>query len=111
VKSNLPLPQDKKLLVIYRLEPVCLGFVGREKINQFCAHITKNILPVDSGFIKWTVLPRLEAKEKEIEFSVDGKLLKQHQVVRYLSVFDRDYDLFEDTINQSIMEQIDHYFT
>ena len=39
-----------------------------------------------------------------------GKLLKKHQVVRYLAVFDRDYDLFEDTINQLIMEQIDHYF-
>ena len=111
MQSNLPLPQEKKLFVIYRLEPVCLGSVGYKKINQFCAHITKNVLPIDSGFIKWTVLPRLKAKEREIEFRMGGKLLKKHQVVRYLAVFDRDYDLFEDTINQSIMEQIDHYFT
>ncbi|PHS20566.1 MAG: hypothetical protein COA86_01050 [Kangiella sp.] len=110
MKSNLPIPQDKKLLVIYRLEPECLGTIGHKQINYFCAHITKRILPVDSDFVKWTVLPRLAATEKEVEFRLNGKLLQLPQVVRYLTVFNRDYDAFLDSINNAVLKQVDHYF-
>jgi len=105
VKSNLPLPQHKKLLIIYRLEPDCFGYLGHKQMSKFCEHITKNILPIDSGFIKWTIMPRLEPEEKEVEYRIDGKLLKEHQVIKYLAFFDRDYKLFQDALTQSIMQQ------
>jgi len=110
MKSNLPIQQDNKLLVIYRLEPECLGTLGHKQINDFCAHITKRILPVDSDFVKWTVLPRLAATEKEVEFRLGGKLLQMQQVVRYLAVFNRDYDVFVESISNAVLKQIDHYF-
>ena len=111
MRSQLPLTNDTKLMVIYRLEPECLGLVGHKKIHEFCHHVTKNILPVDSAFIIWLLLPRLEDTEQEIEYRVNGKLLNQEQVIKYLAVFDRDYSIFEELLNESIMDQIEQYFS
>jgi len=110
MQPNLPLPKDKKLMVIYRLEPDCLGMIGHKQIHDFCHHVTKSVVPIDSSFVIWLLLPRLDPKEKEIEYRVDGKLLNHQQVVKYLSVFGRDYDVFEESLNIAIMEHIERYF-
>ena len=86
MRSQLPLGTDTKLMVIYRLEPDCLGLVGHKQIHEFCHHVTKNILPVDSAFVIWLLIPRLEVSEQEIEYRVNGKLLNQEQVIKSLAV-------------------------
>lgn len=56
------------------------------------------------------MLTRVEPNEKEKKFRVDGKQLKNNQIVRYLNVSDRDYEIFEDSIKETVMAQIEHYF-
>lgn len=111
MKAQQPLLKNNKLMVIYRLEPDCLGEVGHEKIHNFCHYVTKSVTPLDSDFVMWLLLPRLEQKEQEIEYRVNGKRLNRQQVVKYLTVFDRDYDVFEERLNDVIMNQIDQYFS
>jgi hypothetical protein len=44
----------------------------------------------------------VEPNEKEKKFRVDGKQLKNNQIVRYLNVSDRDYEIFEDSIKETL---------
>ena len=107
---ELPLQDNKKLLIVYRLESNCLGLQGDSQIDDFCAHLTKNILPVHSSFIKWTVLPRLNVDEKEIEYLLDSKLLSLKQTSKYLANFDKNIADLEGEISDLILNQVEHYF-
>jgi hypothetical protein len=111
MKCNLPIPNDKKLMVIYRLESDCLGQVGNKQIHEFCHYVTKSVKPVDSDFVVWLLLPRLTPNEHEIEYRVDGKLMTYEQVVKYLAVFNREYSIFEESLNEAVLKQIDRYFS
>ena len=51
MKTKLPLPQDKKLTVIFRLEPGCLGPDGEDHVEEFCKFAEKEVAPIDSDFV------------------------------------------------------------
>ena len=64
MKDNLPLPEEKKLTVLFRLEPGCLGPKGVEHIDNFCQLAQKEFKSFHSDFVQWTIVPRIDKSLK-----------------------------------------------
>ncbi len=95
MKNNLPLPQDKKLTVLFRVEAGSLGPDGSDHVEAFCEFAQKELLTLDSDYIRWEIIPRHDKSRSEMEFMVSGKRLSHDMAARYLEVFEQDLDEFE----------------
>ncbi len=95
MKDNLPLPQDKKLTVIFRVESGSLGPDGESHVASFCEFAGKELLTLDSDYIHWEIEPRHDKSFPEMEFMVNGRRLSHDKAARYLEVFGQDLDAFE----------------
>jgi hypothetical protein len=92
---NLPLPQDKKLTVLFRVEPGALGPEGDKHVESFCKFAAKELVSLDSDYICWEIVPRFDKSLPEMEFKINGKKLSHEQAAKYLELFDQDLDSFE----------------
>ena len=95
MKDNLPLPQDKKLTVLFRVESGSLGPDGENHVAAFCEFAERELLSLDSDYIHWEIVPRRDKSLPEMEFKVDGRKLSHDKAARYLEVFGQDLDTFE----------------
>ncbi len=95
MKDNLPLPQDKKLTVLFRVESGSLGPDGEKHVEPFCEFAEKELLTLDSDYIHWEIAPRRDKSLPEMEFKVNGRKLSHDKAARYLEVFEQDLDEFE----------------
>lgn len=109
MKDNLPLPENKKLTVLFRLEPGCLGPNGLEHIEEFCSHAQQEMSAIDSDFITWLIEPRLDKALEEILFKVENKKLSHEQADKYLNVFEKNLDAFEGHLHDKLSHLIDEY--
>jgi len=92
---NLPLPQDKKLTVLFRVEAGALGPEGVKHVEPFCVFAEKELVSLDSDYICWEIVPRHDKSLPEMEFKINGKKLSHDQAAKYLELFDQDLDDFE----------------
>ena len=69
------LPDSKKLTVVYRVEPGCLGPTGRDNIEAFCDYANKELAPTDSGFVNWEIMPRYDKSLPEMQYLIANKKL------------------------------------
>ena len=104
------LPDDKKLHVICRLEAGCLGPDGENHINDFCTFVQKKIEAIDVNIILWEVLSRKDKTLPEMEYKINNKKLSHDQARKYLEMFDRSIDDFEELYYEKIFSLIDEYF-
>lgn len=95
MKNNLPLPQDKKLTVMFRIEAGSLGPDGDKHVGSFCEYAEKELMSLDSDYIHWEIVPRHDKSLPEMEFKVNGRRLSHDKAARYLEVFEQDLDEFE----------------
>lgn len=109
-KINLPLSEDKKLKVLFRLEPGCLGANGVEYIDAFCHFAEQEVQSVDADFILWSIIPRHDKQLPEVEYSINQKKLSHQQAEKYLALFDKVLDEFEEHLNDKLTQLIEHYF-
>jgi len=107
---NVPLEQNKKLTVIYRLEPGCLGPQGPDHINDFCSFAQEKVQSVHSDMIIWKILPRNDKSLPEIEYKLNNKKLSREKAGRFLIIFDREIEVFEESFHEKIAELIETYF-
>ncbi len=87
MKNNLPLPCNKKLTVIYKMEPGCLGPNGPLLIEAYCQFAQSRIANLDQDFVSWVIEPRFDKSLAEIQYRVNGRQLHPAMVEKYLSVF------------------------
>ena len=73
------LAQNKKLTVIYRLEPGCLGPQGLDHIDNFCYFAQEKVQSIDSDIIIWKVLPRNDKILPEMEYKLNNKKLSREK--------------------------------
>ena len=106
---DLPLPQDKKLTVIFRLEPGCLGPDGSDHIEAFCGVAQRQIATMDADFVHWVLIPRFDKSLAEMQYKVSDKNLSHEQAVKYLSMFDKELDEFEEHLHDRVAHMIDEY--
>ena len=67
MKSSLPLSEDKKLSVIFRVEPGCLGPDGKRYVSEFCSFAQSELRSLDSDYIAWNIIPRKDKKLPEMQ--------------------------------------------
>jgi len=106
---NLPLPENKKLEVTYRVEPGCLGPQGVNYIDGFCDFASKKVETLDADFIRWNIIPRHDKNLTEMGYSVSGKILNYPQADQYLQIFGKTLDEFENHIQDECIALITQY--
>lgn len=106
----MALSNDKKLTVIFRIEPGCLGPEGASHVEKFCIQAALQLQNVKVGFIDWQVVPRYDKSLAEIDYAINNKALNRDQASRYLQHFDEEIDDFEMLAFDKVPELIDQYF-
>lgn len=106
---NLPLDDNKKLSIIFRVEPGCLGPNGDDYIYEFCQFAQKEIEKINSDLIVWEIVPRHNKLLDEIEYKIKNKTLSKDMTERYLNLFEHTLDEIENNLDEKIGQLIDQY--
>lgn len=105
----LPLPQDKKLTIVFRVEPGCLGPDGHSQVEDFCFFAQKEFEQLDSDFIHWEITPRFDKSLPEMQYQINNKKLTHDKAEKYLSLFNKGLDEFEAHLHNTLASQIDKF--
>ena len=109
VNSSLPLQDNKKLSVTYRVEAGCLGPDGVNHIAEFCKFAQLALQTLDSDFVLWNIVHRNDKTLPETQYKVDGKIMNHYQAEKYLAVFGKSLDEFEGHLSEELTTLI-HQF-
>lgn len=104
----MQLSDDKKMRVLYRVEPGCLGPTGTQYIEAFCRFANKQI--TSPHYAQLLFLPRYDKQKDERQYSVNSRNLSQLQAKMYLQHFSVNIVDFEDQLDQLLTKAIDLYF-
>lgn len=103
--SSVP-PVEKRLSVIYRVEPGCLGPEGSSHIEGFCRFAQTAIETIEADYVHWDIIPRYDKTLSEMQFNVLGKKISQSQASKYLQVYGRNLDELESHLGDKLSELI-----
>ncbi len=106
---NSPLPEEKKLTVVFRIEAGCLGPTGDQKIEDFCRYAQQEISSLDADYVNWRITPRSDKSLPEMEYMITGKRLNHDQAARYLAAFQADLNRFEEHLNDKMTQFINDF--
>ncbi|MCF6282620.1 MAG: hypothetical protein L3J28_10520 [Candidatus Polarisedimenticolaceae bacterium] len=109
MKENLPLPEDKKLVVVCRVEAGCLGAKGGDHIEAFCHFAQKEYAALGSDYIRWEIVPRHDKSLPEMQYRVNEKKISRDQAAKYLNVFKKKLGEFEDHMHDKLGGLIEQY--
>lgn len=107
MKVNLPLPQDKKLNVTFRVESGCLGPEGDSLIDGFCNFAQQEVETLNADFVNWEIVPRHDKSLPEMEYKISNKKLSHDKAERYLELFEKELNEFEEHLHEKIAILID----
>ncbi len=102
MKENLPLPEEKKLVVICRVEAGCLGPKGIDYIEEFCNFAQKEYASTEADYINWQIIPRHDKLLPEMQYRINNKRISRDQAAKYLEVFNKKLDLFEHHMHEKL---------
>jgi hypothetical protein len=109
--SNLLSTADNKLVILFRLEPGCLGPDGIEHIEVFCAIAERALQSLNQQVCRWQLTPRYDKSLDEVQYSLAGKVLPLDKAVKYLQACDTELsqlmEHFEDKLAQLINQYLD----
>lgn len=111
MSTKLPLPKNKKLNVIFRVEAGCLGPNGDDHVNDFCVFAQKETKPLDSDFVEWSIHPRADKSLPEMEYKLNNKKLTRDKTERFLALFDHKINEFEENFHEILADLIDEYLS
>ena len=103
-------PENKKMTVIFRIEPGSLGPDGIEHVSEFCLFAQTQLRACSVEYLKWFIEPRVDKKLGEMSFQLNNKVLSQEQAAKYLSVLGESFENFEDQLENNLEAMIDQYF-
>jgi hypothetical protein len=109
MNSLLPLQDDKKLSVTYRVEPGCLGPEGASHVVKFCGFAHAELQSLDSDTIVLNIVPRADKMLPEMEYSIVGKKINYAQAEQYLAAFGQSLDDFECQLSDRLANLIDDF--
>jgi hypothetical protein len=101
--------QGEKLIVIFRVEPGCLGPQGETHVDDFCFSAQKMVEADDTDIVNWKIMPRRDKKQPEMEFKLNNKLLTHTQAAKYLKLFNKNLTEFEECLHDKLANHIDEY--
>ena len=98
-----------RIIVLYRVEPGCLGPDGKFFIEDFCAYANDAFKNVQQEHINWLFVPRHDKSLPEIQYQYKERNLSREMAQKLFSVKAIDIDEFEDLLNDQIPEMIDKF--
>ena len=110
MSSTTALPDEKKMAVIFRMEPGSLGPDGLEYIDEFCIFAQTQLQACAVYYLNFFIEARIDKTSPEINFVLGNKNLNQTQVEKYLALFDEDYAHFEDELETNLEAIVDQFF-
>lgn len=105
----MSLEKDKKLTILFRVEPGCLGPHGRDHINEFCEFAQQQYDALDSALINWVIVSRSNKHLPETEYKFANKNLTEAQAIKFLSRFDKELEEFEEELHDKLTDLIDQF--
>lgn len=104
------IPENKKMTVIFRMEPGSLGPDGAQYINEFCDFAQMQLQACSAPYIRWSIVPRLDKTLAEMEFQLASKKLTSAKATQYFAVFGDNLAHFEDQLEDNLESIINQYF-
>ncbi|AQP98712.1 hypothetical protein B0W48_02190 [Pseudoalteromonas aliena] len=104
----MQISEEKKVRLMYRVEPGCLGPDGANHIEDFCRFANKHIKSPYYG--QFVFLPRYDKQVGERQYSVNSRNLSQVQAKAYLNHFEIEIEHFEEQLDELLTKAIDLYF-
>ncbi|RBW47260.1 hypothetical protein DS885_04175 [Psychromonas sp. B3M02] len=108
--SATSFPDEKKMSVIFRMEPGSLGPDGGQYIKEFCDFAQTQLQACAAYYINFFIEPRFDKTLAEMSFILANKSLNQQQVEKYLDLFGEEYSHFEDQLESNLEAIIDQFF-
>lgn len=105
------IPKSKRLIVIFRIEPGCLGPDGADHIEDFCEFARDKIQSQNQEILHWVLIPRYDKSLPELEYQIASKKLTETQAWAYLSAVEQRPEEFEDWLHQKLADFVDEYFS
>lgn len=109
MKDKLPLPQEKKLTVIFRLESGCLGPQGDGHIDEFCQIAQTKFQSLYSDIVHWDIVPRRDKSLPEMQYLINNKKLNHKQAAKFLDVFNESLSELESRVHKKLTNLIEQY--
>lgn len=107
---NNTLPIEKKITVIFRIEPGSLGPDGKEHVEEFCEFAQTQLQACAEDYLNWIIVPRFDKTLAEMKFQLGNKVLNEQQTVKYLNMFGEDFDHFEEQLEDNLEAIINQFF-
>ncbi|MBU2970313.1 hypothetical protein KO527_13230 [Pseudoalteromonas sp. C2R02] len=101
------LPKEKKLNVLFRLEPGCLGPTGIDLIEGFCEFANSKISELP--YASYMFVPRFDKTLPEWEYKINTRNLSNEKVASYLAIFNQVKSQFEESLEEQVTEYIEIY--
>lgn len=100
---------ERKIAVLCRVEPGCLGPDGLDHIEAFCALAQRAMQHFDVDVGTWILTPRYDKTLEEMQYSVANKLLSHAQATQYFALIGRDIEAFEERFQDKLTSLINLY--
>jgi len=106
----IDIPLDKKLVILFRMEPGSLGPEGQNYIQEFCDFAQVQLQASAKPYITWAIVPRFDKTLSEMEFQISGKKVPETKAKQYLKVFDENLSDFEDELENNLEAIVNQFF-
>ncbi len=109
MKIKLPLAEQQKLQLQFRLESGALGPDGKNKLNAFCQFSNQAFKDFEADILSCSFLPRNGLEDDEISYFVAGRALSRKQAKRYLKALNKDIDKLEMELHERLLALIEAF--
>lgn len=103
-------PTEKKISVIFRMEPGSLGPEGEKYVQEFCDFAQTQLQACAKHYLIWLIVPRFDKTLTEMEFQLAGKVLNEKQATKYLNLFGEQLTHFEEQLEDNLEAIINQFF-
>lgn len=100
----------KKLTILVRVEPGCLGPTGKDYVEDFCTFANPVFSKIRQQALNWQLVPRYDKSLDEVELQLEGRKLTPEQAEKYLSMLDTSFTEISEDIGNKLSICIDKFF-
>lgn len=100
---------ENTLVILYRLEPGCLGPDGGDHVEVFCDIAQKALMKLHTNICVWQLTPRYDKRLEEFEYYLNQKHLTLSQVDKYLQACHLNIETLHSDFENKLTHLIDQY--
>lgn len=98
-----------RILVLYRVEPGCLGPDGKSFIEDFCVFANDTFKKAQNDSIEWLFQPRYDKTLPEIQYQFNNRNLTKEMAFKFFKTKAIDIEHFEELLNERLASLIDKF--